>query len=746
MLSAKVGCTVQHAVVFAVLLLGAINLRAQMAAPSGNATVYPINPDSAPRPVARAARAGGPIVVDGRLDETSWSLAEPVTDFVQQTPRTGHRAVHQTVVRVLYDADAIYVGAICYDSDVGKRMIAGLEHDFNSGTSDIFGVTFDTYLDRRNSFLFLVNPAGAVRDEQTFNDSRNVSAAWDGVVHVQTTVGDSAWYVEMMIPLTTLRFDGGRPEQQWGMNLLRRVRRVNENSYWAPLDRRDVLHKMSRAGTLVGLEGLRQGRNLTIKPYAVAAQSHGTQVPSGNTDRYDAGGDLKYGLTSGLTLDLTYRTEFSQVEVDQEQVNLTRFSLLFPERREFFIENSGAFGFGDVSERNVRLGASPSDFTLFQSRRIGLTDDNRPIPIEGGGRITGRVGRFDVGLLDMQTRSALGRPAENFAVARLRRNIFGRSDVGVILINRQPTSTGGDYNRSYGADANIRLLGNMIINSYLAGTSAPGRASDGSAGKLSIAWRDRLWNTSAFVKRVGGDFTPGVGFIRRRAMRHHFGTVGIHARPKLPHVQELNPYIDADYITDLGSVLETRQLTAGTQLILLDGSSMSVEANDSYERLRVPFPIASGVSIPAGAYPFRDASVAFQSTANRIFSGTIRLSGGEFYDGTRRSVTIGSTWQPRYDLYLDLSLQRNHIDLPAGSFAADVLGSHLRYTMSTRLLGSAFVQYNTETRQVITNVRLDWRHAPLSDVYLVYTGRQERGTGASLEQSVALKVTRLVGF
>ena len=317
---------------------------------------YPIDPDRAPRPSMHAVRTSHPPVIDGALTDAAWALADSATDFVQQLPATGARAAYRTVVRVLYDDDHIYIGALNYDPTPGRAITAGLQHDFTPSNSDVFAVALDTYADRRNAFLFVVNPKGAVRDEQTYDDSRTIVEAWEGVIDVRTALvktaeGDSAWTVEMAIPLRTLRFAGERGRQDWGVNFLRRVRRANETSYWAPVDRQYRIHRMSRAGTLIGLDGLRQGRNLQLKPYVVSSHADGAQVlPGAYGAKADAGMDVKYGVTPAMTLDLTYNTDFSQVEVDQEQVNLTRFSRFFPERRDFFIENAGAFTFGDGPE------------------------------------------------------------------------------------------------------------------------------------------------------------------------------------------------------------------------------------------------------------------------------------------------------------------------------------------------------------------------------------------------------------
>ncbi|MDP2956875.1 MAG: DUF5916 domain-containing protein, partial [Longimicrobiales bacterium] len=457
----------------------------------------------------------GRIVVDGIPDEAAWREAEEITGFIQAVPDPGTPASERTVVRVLYDAEQLYISAVCYESDMSGIIVPSLEQDYETHDSDMFGVTIDTYLDRRNAFMFLVNPGGAIKDGQVFDNSRNYNIPWEGVMQYRTALLDSAWTVEIAIPFTTLRFAESDGEQSWGFQFSRRIRRKNEDAYWAPLARRELIHKMSRAGTLHGFQGLHAGRNLSVKPYVAASDASGslTSMGAGHSGG-DGGFDLKWGITPRMTADATFRTDFSQVEVDQERVNLTRFSLFFPEKRDFFLENAGTFTFGDVSERNVRMGSSLRDFTLFHSRRIGLDAKGLPIPILGGGRLTGQAGAWNVGLLEMQTRSERGLPAENFAVARIRRNVLGDSDLGAVFLNRQATDGSGTYNRSYAVDGNFHLLGGLIVNSYLAATDnsgAPG--GDAWAGRMSLAWRDPLWDVTASLKQVGESFDPGLGFV-----------------------------------------------------------------------------------------------------------------------------------------------------------------------------------------------------------------------------------------
>mgnify|MGYP001577899772 CR=1 FL=1 len=700
-----------------------------------------------PRPVARAVRASGPIRIDGALDEPGWQQAPALDGFIQSQPRTGYPASEITSVRILYDEGRLYIGAECRDSEPDRLVIPSLEQDFESGDSDIFGVALDTFHDRRNAFMFLVNPRGAVKDAQDFDDSRLEDAAWEGVIEVKTRIHDQGWTVELALPFTTLRFNPQLAQQVWGVNFLRRIRRKNEEAYWAPLDRRDRIHRMSKAGTLEGLQNLRAGRNLTIKPYALGANLSGHALTQPAGADFNAGGDLKYGVTSQLTLDLTVRTDFSQVEVDQEQVNLTRFPLFFPEKRDFFLENSGTFAFGDISERSLRLGASLRDFTLFHSRRIGLTFDGQPLPILGGGRLTGKARGFELGLLNIQTRGSDRAPAENFAAVRVRKSLAGHGDAGVLFLNREATETSSrPYNRSFGADLNLRFLQNLVVNSYFAATEDPIARGSNTAARLTVGWRDRFWDASAFVKQVGDGFEPRMGFVRRRDMRHSYATLGIHPRPHLRFIQELNPYIEVDYITNLRSVLETRNTTLGFDVPFQDGGRFGVTYNDGFERLFEPFRVLSHTVIRPGDYDFGETTLSYRSSAGRALSGQVNLSHGGYYSGDKTSVSLSALWRPNYRLSMDLSVQRNDVDLPDETFSANVFGVRVKYGFSTTLFASAYLQYNAAADQVVTNLRVNFIHSPLSDLFVVYTERRETSVPRPLERAFTVKVTKLLAF
>jgi len=707
----------------------------------------PVDVEAAARPEVAAVRATTPIVLDGVLDEAAWAEARVLGDFIQSRPDPGYPSSERTEARILYDDRYLYIGVELYDREPDKLIIPSLEQDFESGNSDIFGITLDTFLDRRNAFMFLVNPKGAVKEAQDFDDSRQENAAWEGIFEVRTRIHDGGWTVEWAIPFTTLRFDPSKDVQDWGMNMMRRIRRKNEESYWAPLDQRDRIHKMSKAGTLRGLQDIRPGRNLIVKPYAVASRADGGAA--GATGDWDgnAGLDLKYGVTSRLTLDLTYRTDFSQVEVDQERVNLTRFSLFFPERRDFFTENSGVFSFGDITERNYRSGSSLRDFTLFHSRRIGLDPAGQEIPIVGGGRITGRAGGFEVGALDMQTEAAQGQPEENFAVLRAKRTVEGVGDFGAIFINRQATDGTGTYNRAYGVEANLAPHPYLRINSYLAGVDDSSLGSDW-AGRVWAGWRSPFWNVSAGTKRVGGDFVPRVGFVRRRGVQESYGTVGIHVRPATVRaLNEVNPFTEVDYVTDLDGRLLTRTVTGSLDVSYRGGGSFGVDVVDNFERLDEDFAVRPDAVVPAGDYSFRTAALSLGTSAGRPLWARLSVSSGGFYNGDRTSVSLSGQWRVDYHLAFDFSAERNAVSIPgAEDFAANVYGGRATFAATTRFFTSAFVQYNALTDEVVTNVRVNYIHAPLSDLFLVYTETRDRSGATPTDRLLSLKVTKAVAF
>lgn len=724
---------------------------------SGHRAGYPVDPTAIARPSLRATRAVDAIRVDGYLDEADWVRADSTTtDFIQVQPSPGYPASEQTVIRILYDDRNLYIGATLYESEPDKLIVPGLEQDYRTTDSDILGIALDTYHDMQNGFLWAINPAGAVWDAQAFDDSRNVNVAWEGIVDVRTSVESDRWTVEMAIPFATLRYNPSEREQTWGLAFSRRIRHLNEESNWAPTERQYKLYKFSLAGTLTGLENLPKARNLWVKPYLLGSRLSG-QVEPGGSSAGDAGIDVKWGLTSRLTLDLTANTDFSQVEVDREQVNLTRFSLFFPEKRDFFLENDGTFGFQDVTIRNYRTGSSSRSFKLFHSRRIGLSPDRTPLPIAAGARLTGKVGKnIEVGFLNVQTRSDDGLadggffPAENYAVARVKAIFGATATVGAMFVNRQETATAFDgYNRSFGVDGNVTLFDNLVVSAYAARTEERDPTGD-SRGALMVqaAWRDPLWDVSVLAKHIGNDFNPGLGFVNRVGVRRLFTTVGAHPQLGSRRVIELNPYVDVDVYTDLEGVMESRSVTPALSVLFRDGGLFRAEASNRFERLFAPTSIA-GAMLEAGTYEWREARVSYVLSGSHKLSGTLSVSGGDFYDGSRFSLGGTTRFQPNPHFSLDLGIQRNDLSLGGRDFTADLYSARVRWARDVRTFVMGFLQYNEATDELITNLRFNLIHAPLSDLFLVYTERRSLADDVSepvLERGVTLKVTKLLPF
>lgn len=425
-------------------------------------------------PVSRqidAVRTTGPIRLDGALDEPDWQRAPVATGFLQSDPHEGEPASEATEVRVLYDNETLYIGVFAQASH--DITVNDLSKDFNIAGGDVFEVALDTFDDQRNGFLFATNPMGAKWDAQSVNQGRDVNSDWDAIWDVKTRITPRGWYAEIAIPFRTLRFQN-ESTQTWGINFFRRIRRRNEDSYWSPVPRIFNITRTSLEGALKDLRGLHPGSDIRVKPYVLTSDTRLAPAPS---DRNLQGGfDVKWGITSGLTWDFTVNTDFSQVEADEQQVNLTRFSLFFPEKRDFFLENSGVFQFGTpgttggTSATGGRTNGLP-DNVLFFSRTIGLSSDGQALPILGGTRLTGHVGEYSIGALNIQQRASGAEPATNFTALRVRRNVFSNSDVGVLFLNKQ--QGGGAYNRVAGADANFWFFDNLNITAFAVTTSSP---------------------------------------------------------------------------------------------------------------------------------------------------------------------------------------------------------------------------------------------------------------------------------
>ena len=709
-----------------------------------------------------AVRATGPIRIDGILDEDEWAGAPVASGFTQGNPNEGMPATFETEVRVLYDDEFLYVGAFAHDDSPEGPIVNDLSRDFSTRAGDIFGVVLDTFHDRRNGYMFETNPAGAKFDGQVFNEGREFNRDWDGVWYVSTQRVSDGWRVEMAIPFKTLRFRES-PEQIWGINFLRRVRRLNEDAFWAPIPRFFNFARVSYSGSLEGLSGLEAGGRFKVTPYIGGDLSQNADADA--TTSFDAGLDAKVLIGTGLNLDLTVNTDFSQVEADIQQVNLTRFSLFFPEKRDFFIENSGIFRFGVPTDSRVQqfradfgqafnpavLRASQSrgdDLHLFFSRRIGLSRQGTPVPVLGGGRLTGRAGAYELGVMSIQTGEHAESPfTENFSATRLRRNLGENSDVGAIFLNRETGGGSNDYNRAVGADANIRVTPELEVNSYYARTMSPGVSGNNQAGRVAANWDSRLWQVRGAWSVLQDEFNPEMGFAPRIGIRRILGYLGYHYRPAWwsDFLREFNPHFEYSGYTDSDGELVSRYANMHFSFRHQGGANFEFGYNNSIENTSEAFAIHPTTTVLPGRHEYDEWFVMLFSNPSRPLSLNARFDTGTFYSGTRRALNLSAVARAGGKLTAYVGWSRNDIALAEGEFTTDLLTARIAYTFTTSIFLNALIQYNSVTEDWSSNIRFNIIHRPLSDFFVVLNDRRDP-MGNRIDRAFIAKYTYLLDF
>jgi small-conductance mechanosensitive channel/CRP-like cAMP-binding protein len=695
-----------------------------------------------------------PITLDGALDEAVWAAAEPASGFVQAEPHEGQPASEATEVRIAYDRDAMYIAVRCADASGAGAIVNDIRKDFVAGEQDSFEIILDTFADRRNGFVFVVNAVGGKSDTQIANEGRDVNTSWDAVWSVATHADTSGWTAEIRIPFKTLRFESGA-DRIWGVNFSRRIRRRNEVDFWSPVPRVYNLYRASLAGTMTGLPNANPGRNLRIKPWI---SGDTTRALSGSdfSNKAHAGLDVKYGVTPSLTLDVTVRPDFAQAEADEQQVNLTQFSLFYPEKREFFLENSGMFYFGDIP-RESRLGSArfappEEEILLFFSRRIGLTSAGDPLPISAGGRLTGRAAGTGIGLMTIQTESADGRDGDNYTVLRGRRDVLRNGDVGGIFLSRQSAGSGG-RNEVAGVDANFRFVKALSINGFLARSFTPGVDSGQVAGKGSITWNANTLHTQYSLLSIGDNFRDDIGFIKRTGIRKHFADFGVRKRPDALRrfgIRELHPHTRANIYTDQSNDKVSHTNHVAMAAFFERGGFVEVQWNPRFERILTPFKVRPDQAFAAGTYGWNEYAVELETDHSRKVSGSALITSGGFWSGTQRSAKIGVVYRPSYHLTFDTALQRNDITLPAPmrDFTTNLVTSRIGYAFNTRTFLDTLLQYNTDLKQFSANVRLDLIHRPLSDLFVVYNQQQltDSPVPVNAGRGLILKYTHMLAF
>ena len=689
-----------------------------------------ISRDESGRATIRAVRLTTPLRLDGRLDEPFYASVPPISDFIQQEPREGAPATEKTEIWLAFDGDHVYVSVRCWESQPERVVANEMRRDGTNMWSgnDIVSLMFDTFYDRRNSFNFTVNAIGGRQDGHVTNE-RQWNGDWNTVWDVKAGRFENGWTVEIAIPFKSLRYRPGRA-QIWGFNAFRTNRWKNEISYITriPAPRgQQGLFQGSLAATVVGLEAPSGSKNLELKPYAISdLTTDRTAAPTVSNDvGGDLGFDLKYGLTQNLTADFTYNTDFAQVEADEQQVNLTRFNVFFPEKREFFLENQGTFAFGGAAAGG--FGGGGDTPILFYSRRIGL-DQGREVPIEAGGRMTGRIGRYTLGFLDIQADDAAGARATNFSVIRVKRDLLRRSSVGLLFTGRSVAQSGAGTNEAYGVDGTFGFYDNLTINTYWARTSTEGLSGKDTSYRAQLDYAGDRYGIQMERLVIGDNFNPEIGFVRRDDVRRSFGQFRFSPRPRsIGLVRKFSWAGSMAYLENGAGRLETRDVTGEFAIEFQSSDRLGVSYSDTYEFLPRPFRITPGVTLPVAGYNFGNLGVAMNFGRHRTFFGNLSAEHGTFYNGHKTALGVS---RGRVNVTSQLSIEPtysiNWVDLAQGSFTTHLPGSRLTYAMTPLMFASALVQYNSTTHAMAANVRLRWEYQPGSELFVVYN--EERDT------------------
>jgi hypothetical protein len=662
------------------------------------------------RPIATAVAAVEAPTIDGVLDDRVWQSATPLTGFVQAEPLEGQPASEATEVRIVYDDEAIYVAAMMHDADPSQIVTTDTRRDSGLGEMDSFQIIFDTYRDQQNGFVFGTNAAGIQYDGQV-RDQGGTSASWDGSWDVRTSVTETGWSAEFRIPLRTLRY--GPAPQTWGVNFYRNIQRHRERAYWAPLARIYALGRLSSAS-----------RNFS--------QRADTALDG------DFGFDAKFGVTPSLNLDATYNTDFAQVEVDTQQINLTRFNLRFPEKRPFFLENSGLFAIGKGQELD-----------LFFSRSIGLDDNGEIVPIKGGGRLTGKAHGFNLGVLNMQTDEARSDPANNFSVLRVSRELPSRSGIGAIFINRSATgrlARSGDWNRTWGADARLGLGDFFRTSGFAARTETPGLGGRDYAYNVDSEWDDGHNRIGFEYGETGEDFNPEVGFLenedgyRRYLLR--FEETLRQEKVRSWGFRELLPHATYTRYNYLDGGLQNAELHVDNHWDWENGNFFSAALNGTWDGLREPFQVYPGIVVPPGEHGGLRLYARANSDQRKAFSVRGGWDLGRFLNGDQSSPSATVTIRHGGNFTINTTWNYRAITLPQGAFHTNLGNMRVTYNFTPSVFVQSLIQYNDRTDRWSTNLRFHWLETAGTGFFVVYNDTEALNGLGPVDRTFIIKYVR----
>ncbi|MCY3724360.1 MAG: DUF5916 domain-containing protein [Candidatus Poribacteria bacterium] len=707
----------------------------------------------------KAHRTYESIEIDGDLTEDDWKHAESIDEFVQIEPYEGEVSSQPMEVRILYDTENIYFGFTCFDSEISKLVANEMRRDSRDlHENDTVFLILDTYDDKRSGFFFRMNALGAIQDRAVTNSGDTLNRDWDAVVECKSKINDTYWTSELSIPFSQLRFKQS-DQIVWGMNTGRELARNQEEVIWVPVPASYggmAKYRTANLGRLVGISDVAPSRNLEVLPYILpgVTQIHENDAGLETDGKFKMGVDVKYGITSNLTADVTYNTDFAQVEADEEQVNLTRFSLFFPEKRPFFLEGAGLFDFG-IPRSSYRR---PPPMLLFYSRRIGLAEGNA-IPIIFGGKASGKVGSYGVGFLNVLTDEfhdanteddPLDVPRTNYSVMRITRDIASGSRIGMIAVNKDEI---GDYNRAGGFDFEYRPNDSMDVRGMWSRTFEPGLSGQNNAWYLGSNWRSNRFRLEGSYTDIAEGFNPAVGYVRRTGIRHFRGEVRWVPMPQRFGIRQIWTGPEVNYILNHNNELEEWDISYTNWFEFDSGDYILFNGKRTFERLNDVFDFRDGVEIPIGDYSSNSYHVRLSSSDSRPISTT--LGGGieDFYTGEVRRAYIQTTFKPNGHLSLSAQYQFNQVvDLPEMYFTdgeprpvyVNLFRGRVDYSFTTGLFAKLFAQWNTDTNVMSTNFLINYIYRSGSDFYFVFNQTYDtNGTTRSrlLDSTVVAKMT-----
>ena len=665
------------------------------------------------------------ISIDGVLDEPAWQQSPKIGDLVQRIPNSGAKPTERTDVTLLYDKDNLYIGVMCYDSEPSRVLTWQMARDASLNADDRLSIVLDTFRDQSNAFQFSTNPAGALVDGLVFANGET-NDDWDAIWIVRTQQTDEGWSAEFAIPFKSLSFPAS--ETVWGFNISRTIQRKLEEDRWTGTSFQTQFFQISEAGEITGLEGLQQGVGLDFRPFVAQRWLHkganGDDVLTGKP-----GFDLFYNITPSLRLSATANTDFGETEVDARQINLTRFSIFFPEKRSFFLQDAGVFNFATTGiDPPGGIPGTGAEIFPFFSRKIGLLG-GQEVPIDIGAKLTGKVGRTEIGMLDVRTRDIGSLGANNLFVGRVKQNFFEQSYVGALFTGGDPASS--MLSSTFGADmrlATSNFLGsdrNVVFNAYGLKSNNQGVTENNASYGFGAQYPNDKFVAQILWREIQENFDPSLGFVQRSNVRMLRVGGSFNPRPKKSTgIQQMFHDVFYTRFTRLDNgLVETWNLYA--TLIdwhLNSGDSLHslFDINPTYERLFEPFEISPGVVLPAGEYRFTPVRVFFTSAQKRRFQGSIGLTFGNFWSGTAKTIQTGISYKlpPRFSI--SLTTNQTFASLPQGNFVARIYSSQISYAVSPFLSFSNLIQFDNRSGNLGLQSRVRWTVEPGNDVFFIF--------------------------